>query len=191
MIHASIRYNCRRVPRLNLEPVCRGTAQQGGLSLQPNKSVRHPVAGLQRLDNANCVGESKAGRIPAIRICIHAFYIHAFRRQGCHQDRHMDVDRGGCRMGYIGAHATAWCQLVAFCGHEAGTGYVRFRECFRSRAQMAYPQDLGTLNEILVRLAVASEEAAQRPRAADSQGPRSEPFHQRRGLVEHWQHLVA
>ena len=25
---------------------------------------------------------------------------------------------------------------------------------------MAYPQDLGTLNEILVRLAVASEEAA-------------------------------
>ena len=31
----------------------------------------------------------------------------------------------------------------------------------------------------------------KRPRAADSQGPRSEPFHQRRGLVEHWQHLVA
>jgi len=31
------------VPRFNLEPVCRGIAQQGGLDLEPNQSVRQDL----------------------------------------------------------------------------------------------------------------------------------------------------
>ncbi len=32
------------VPRFNLEPVCRGISQQGGLALEPNRSA-HQISG--------------------------------------------------------------------------------------------------------------------------------------------------
>ncbi len=69
------------VPRFNLEPVCHGIAQQGGLSLEPNKSVkqdyeiciksemaiRDQLVGqwstFKPSDKANCIGESSAGGI--------------------------------------------------------------------------------------------------------------------------------
>lgn len=67
------------VPRFNLEPVCRGIAQQGGLALEPNRSVRQnfnhcmktEMAMRSRVvrqwpsftvtEKANCVGEASAG----------------------------------------------------------------------------------------------------------------------------------
>jgi hypothetical protein len=67
------------VPNFNVEPVCRGISQQGGLSLEPNKSVRQDydscikseMAAREQLvnqwstfkasDKANCIGASSAG----------------------------------------------------------------------------------------------------------------------------------
>jgi hypothetical protein len=67
------------VPRYNLAPVCRGIAQQGGMSLLPNQSapkdykscirsemvVRRQLAKLwptfKASNKANCIGENSAG----------------------------------------------------------------------------------------------------------------------------------
>jgi hypothetical protein len=67
------------VPHYNLEPLCRGIAQQGGMSLLPNQSpkkdyksciasemkVRHQLAKLwptfKASNKANCIGENSAG----------------------------------------------------------------------------------------------------------------------------------
>jgi hypothetical protein len=77
---------------------------------------------------------------------------------------------------------------VSYCGHETGMGYA----AFGGRAEMAYPHAIkAPLTKFSFGLPLLPRKRPQRPRAADSQGPRSEPFHQRRGLVEHWQHLVA
>ena len=72
-----------RVPSFNLEPVCRGIAQQGGLDLEPNKSVRQDLRSciksemairgklvkrwstFRASDKANCIGESTAGGLPS------------------------------------------------------------------------------------------------------------------------------
>lgn len=71
------------VPRYNLEPLCRGIAQQGGMSLLPNQSpkkdyrsciagemkVRHQLVKLwptfKVSNKANCVGENSAGGLPS------------------------------------------------------------------------------------------------------------------------------
>jgi hypothetical protein len=67
------------VPRYNLEPLCRGIAQQGGMSLMPNQSapkdykscIRSEMAVRRQLvklwptfkapNKANCIGENSAG----------------------------------------------------------------------------------------------------------------------------------
>jgi hypothetical protein len=66
------------VPRYNLEPLCRGIAQQGGMSLLPNQSpkkdyrscasemkVRKQLVKLwptfKASNKANCIGENTAG----------------------------------------------------------------------------------------------------------------------------------
>jgi hypothetical protein len=67
------------VPRYNLEPLCRGIAQQGGMSLLPNQSpkkdYRSCIASEMKVrtqlvklwptfkasNKANCIGESSAG----------------------------------------------------------------------------------------------------------------------------------
>jgi hypothetical protein len=67
------------VPRYNLAPLCRGIAQQGGMSLLPNQSapkdykscVRSEMAVRRQLvklwptfkasNKANCIGENSAG----------------------------------------------------------------------------------------------------------------------------------
>ena len=67
------------VPRYNLEPLCRGIAQQGGMSLLPNQSpkkdYRSCIASEMKVRNqlvklwptfkasnkANCIGENSAG----------------------------------------------------------------------------------------------------------------------------------
>jgi hypothetical protein len=67
------------VPRYNLAPLCRGIAQQGGMSLLPNQSpkkdyrsciasemkVRHQLVKLwptfKASNKANCIGENSAG----------------------------------------------------------------------------------------------------------------------------------
>jgi hypothetical protein len=67
------------VPNFNVEPVCRGISQQGGLSLEPNQSVQQDydscikseMASREQLvtqwstfkasDKANCIGASSAG----------------------------------------------------------------------------------------------------------------------------------
>jgi hypothetical protein len=67
------------VPRYNLEPLCRGIAQQGGMSLLPNQSpkkdyrsciasemkVRHQLVKLwptfKASNKVNCIGENSAG----------------------------------------------------------------------------------------------------------------------------------
>jgi len=72
-----------RVPSFNLEPVCRGIAQQGGLALEPNQSARQDFKGciksetavraklvkrwstFKAADKANCIGESSAGGLPS------------------------------------------------------------------------------------------------------------------------------
>ena len=64
------------VPHFKLEPVCHGIAQQGGLDLEPNQSVRQNFASCMKSetavrdqlvkqwptfkasDRANCIGES-------------------------------------------------------------------------------------------------------------------------------------
>jgi hypothetical protein len=71
------------VPHYNLEPVCRGIAQQGGLALEPNQSARQDFKGciksetairaklvkqwstFKATDKANCIGESNAGGLPS------------------------------------------------------------------------------------------------------------------------------
>jgi hypothetical protein len=67
------------VPHFNVEPVCRGIAQQGGLDVEPHKSpqrdykrcIRSEMAIRGQLvkqwstfkasDRANCIGEANAG----------------------------------------------------------------------------------------------------------------------------------
>jgi hypothetical protein len=67
------------VPRFNVDPVCRGIAEQGGLDLEPNRSaqnnfkscVKSEMAIRRQLvkqwstfnpsDQANCISESSAG----------------------------------------------------------------------------------------------------------------------------------
>ena len=67
------------VPRFNLEPVCRGIAEQGGLALEPNGNARQDfkrcmnseMAMRRRVvrqwrsftatEQANCIGEASAG----------------------------------------------------------------------------------------------------------------------------------
>jgi hypothetical protein len=71
------------VPHFNVEPLCRGIAQQGGLDLEPNKTVWQSIkscvtgetASRKRLvrewstfmaaDKADCIGESSAGGVPS------------------------------------------------------------------------------------------------------------------------------
>jgi hypothetical protein len=71
------------VPHFNLEPVCHGIAQQGGLDLQPNQSARQDFKSciksemairgklvkqwstFKASDKANCIGESNAGGLPS------------------------------------------------------------------------------------------------------------------------------
>ena len=67
------------VPRFNLEPVCRGIAQQGGLALEPNRSARQDFKhciksetamrsrvarqwpSFTATEKADCIGEAGAG----------------------------------------------------------------------------------------------------------------------------------
>ncbi len=67
------------VPQFNLEPVCRGIAQQGGLNLEPNQSVRNDYKSclssemairrqlvkqwstFKASNKANCIDQSSAG----------------------------------------------------------------------------------------------------------------------------------
>jgi hypothetical protein len=71
------------VPHFNLDPVCRGIAQQGGLDLEPNQSVQQTFASCVRSevavrgqvvkqwsifkasDKSNCIGEANAGGMPS------------------------------------------------------------------------------------------------------------------------------
>ena len=71
------------VPRYNLEPLCRGIAQQGGMSLLPNQSagndyktcmtsemaVRRQLVKtwptFKAANKANCIGENSAGGLPS------------------------------------------------------------------------------------------------------------------------------
>jgi hypothetical protein len=70
-------------PRFNLDPVCRSIAQQGGLDLEPNKSVRQDFNSCVKSemairdqlveqwstfkisDKSNCIGETNAGGMPS------------------------------------------------------------------------------------------------------------------------------
>jgi hypothetical protein len=71
------------VPRYNLDPLCRGIAQQGGMSLLPNQSpkkdyrscitsemkVRYQLVKLwptfRTSNKVNCIGENSAGGLPS------------------------------------------------------------------------------------------------------------------------------
>jgi hypothetical protein len=71
------------VPRYNLQPICRGIAQQGGMSLLPNQSapkdykscitsemtVRRQLVKqwptFKASNKANCIGENSAGGLPS------------------------------------------------------------------------------------------------------------------------------
>ncbi len=71
------------VPQFNLDPICRGIAQQGGLALEPNQSapqdfkscIKSEMAIRSQLvkqwssfkpaDKANCIGEASAGGLPS------------------------------------------------------------------------------------------------------------------------------
>jgi hypothetical protein len=71
------------VPHFNLEPVCRGIAQQSGLDLEPNQSIQHDFNSCLKSEMAirrqllkqwssfkssnrlNCIGESSAGGLPS------------------------------------------------------------------------------------------------------------------------------
>jgi hypothetical protein len=72
------------VPHYNVEPLCRGIAQQGGMDLEPNeKSVQQNTQSCIKsetdlrdqlveqwstftaTDKANCTGESSAGGVPS------------------------------------------------------------------------------------------------------------------------------
>ncbi len=67
------------VPHFDLQPVCRGIAQQGGLALEPNQSARQDFnsclksemvmrgrvvrqwSSFTATEKANCIGEASAG----------------------------------------------------------------------------------------------------------------------------------
>jgi hypothetical protein len=71
------------VPRYNLEPLCRGIAQQGGMSLLPNQTAGKDYKGciasemavrrqlvkqwlnFKAANKANCIGENSAGGLPS------------------------------------------------------------------------------------------------------------------------------
>ena len=71
------------VPRFNVEPLCRGIAQQGGLDLEPNQTIRQSIkscvksemlirdrllqqwSGFGAADKANCTAEAGAGGVPS------------------------------------------------------------------------------------------------------------------------------
>jgi hypothetical protein len=71
------------VPRYNLAPLCRGIAQQGGMSLLPNQTVGKDYKGcissemavrrqlvkqwpsFKAANKANCIGENSAGGLPS------------------------------------------------------------------------------------------------------------------------------
>jgi hypothetical protein len=71
------------VPHYDLNPVCRGIAQQGGFDLEPNGSARHDFksclksemamrrqlvkqwSSFKPANKANCVGEASAGGLPS------------------------------------------------------------------------------------------------------------------------------
>jgi hypothetical protein len=71
------------VPRYNLEPLCRGIAQQGGMSLLPNQGARKDYKScissemavrrqlvkqwptFKTSNKANCIGENSAGGLPS------------------------------------------------------------------------------------------------------------------------------
>ena len=71
------------VPHYNLEPICRGIAQQGGMSLLPNQSPRKDYKScmtsetairrqlvkqwptFKASNKANCIGENSAGGLPS------------------------------------------------------------------------------------------------------------------------------
>jgi hypothetical protein len=71
------------VPQFNVEPLCRGIAQQGGLDLEPNKSVQQDIKScvtsemairkklvkewptFMATDRAMCTSESSAGGVPS------------------------------------------------------------------------------------------------------------------------------
>jgi hypothetical protein len=71
------------VPRYNLEPLCRGIAQQGGMSLLPNQGPRKDYRSCIRsemkvrrqlvklwptfktVNKVNCLGENSAGGLPS------------------------------------------------------------------------------------------------------------------------------
>jgi hypothetical protein len=71
------------VPQFNLNPICRGIAQQGGLALEPNQSARQDFhsciksemairdqlakqwSSFKPENKANCIGEASAGGLPS------------------------------------------------------------------------------------------------------------------------------
>jgi hypothetical protein len=71
------------VPRYNLEPLCRGIAQQGGMSLLPNQGARKDYKScitsemavrrqlvkqwpaFKASNKVNCIGENSAGGLPS------------------------------------------------------------------------------------------------------------------------------
>lgn len=71
------------VPNFDVEPLCRGIAQQGGLDLEPNKTAQQSIESCVRdemdvrkklvqewptfmaADKANCAGEAGAGGVPS------------------------------------------------------------------------------------------------------------------------------
>jgi len=71
------------VPRYDLRPLCRGIAQQGGMSLLPNQGPRKDYQGCIRSEmkvryqlvklwptfktanKVNCIGENSAGGLPS------------------------------------------------------------------------------------------------------------------------------
>ena len=71
------------VPRYNLAPLCRGIAQQGGMSLLPNQTAGKDYKGcissemavrrqlvkqwpsFKAANKANCIGENSAGGLPS------------------------------------------------------------------------------------------------------------------------------
>ena len=71
------------VPRLNVDPLCRGIAQQGGLDLEPSETLRQSIescvtgemavrrklvqewSSFVASDKENCAEESTAGGLPS------------------------------------------------------------------------------------------------------------------------------
>ena len=71
------------VPRYSLKPVCSGIAQQGGMSLEPNRSARKDYTAcimselkvrnqlvklwptFKTANKVNCIGENSAGGLPS------------------------------------------------------------------------------------------------------------------------------